>query len=237
MADVIITGGGPAGCSAAWSCVRAGLEVLLITSSLDTVCLAHGPEVELAADTCGLFTELGLSGRLPSRELHRQVKWLLEQQPGLHLLQADVSAMLVEEGRASGVRTWEGPEFRAPLLLLCAGSFLQARLRSGELDEAAGRPGQMSYADLALDLQVHGVQLQEHAYTFELAGQPAVVESLIISQESLQDGLWLRELPGAAAAGYCADPELDFTAAARCGESAGSALVAQSRAVSSTGRT
>src|SRR5690625_4739770 len=143
MADVIITGGGPAGCSAAWSCVRAGLEVLLITSSLDTVCLAHGPEVELAADTCGLFTELGLSGRLPSRELHRQVKWLLEQQPGLHLLQADVSALLVEDGRASGVRTWEGPEFRESLLHLWARRLMQSSHHYRMNYDSVCRPGRV----------------------------------------------------------------------------------------------
>lgn len=237
MPDVILIGGGPAGCAAAWVLCRSGAEVLLLSSSLDTVCLASSSEVNVDPDDCDLFRELGASGTVPARELHRQVKWLLEQQDNLHLLQADASELLVADGAVSGVRTWEGPEFAAKLVGLCAGSFLAAELRAGELVEAAGKPGQMSYPDLARNLQQHGVALEQVSYRFELAGQPAVVTSLVLAAESSGDGSWVEQPAGLAAAGYCADQQLDFGAAARSGQRLGVALAAQTRAVSATGRT
>src|SRR5690625_4409644 len=98
MADVIVIGAGPAGCAAAWVLCRNGADVLLITSSLDTVCLAASPEVAPEPASCDLFRELGFSGSTAARELHRRTKWLLEQQDRLHLLQADASALLVADG-------------------------------------------------------------------------------------------------------------------------------------------
>lgn len=237
MPEVILIGAGPAGCAAAFVLARSGVDVLLLTSSLDTVCLAASGEARADPGECDLFSELDLSGAVKARELHRRVKWLLEQQDNVHLLQADASQLLVGDGKVQGVRTWEGPEFRAPLVGLCAGSFLEAELRAGLLVEAAGRPGQMSYPDLAEDLKSHGVALGEASYSFELAGQPATVSSLVLTPEAFGDSHWLLRPAGLAAAGYCTDSGTDFAAAARAGQSLGETLAAQARAVSTTART
>lgn len=237
MPDVILIGAGPAGCAAAFVLARSGADVLLLTSSLDTVCLAASGEVHAHPTDCDLFRELDLAGAVKARELHRQVKWLLEQQDNVHLLQSDASELMIKDGKVQGVRTWEGPGFLAPLVGLCAGSFLAAELRAGQLVEAAGRPGQMSYPDLTDDLKGHGIAFSEASYSFELAGQPATVNSLVLAPESFRESHWLVSPAGLAAAGYCADAGTDFAAAARAGQSLGEALGAQARAVSTTART
>lgn len=231
-ADVIIAGAGAAGCAAAWTCVRAGLQVLLVSDSLDTVFLADGETVPGVWEGTVFGRAVAADAGEKARDLHRGAKWLLEREQRLHLLQANVSGLLVEDGRAAGVRTWEGPEFRAPLTALCVGSFLAAELEAGALREQAGRPGRMSYPDLAENLRAHGVELEPHVHAFSSAAGSGTVTALAMAEAELDDGVWLKRLPGVAAAGWCTRPDVDFSGAVRAGEELGLKLVAQAAAVS-----
>lgn len=238
MPDVIIVGAGPAGCSAAWVCSGAGLDTLLVSSSLDTVFHAE-PDVQLSG-TDADFAAAVLAGfqSLPqARELHSRAKWLLEQRPGLHLLQASVSEVLTEGGAVAGVGTWEGPRFDAPLVAVCAGSFLAARLTQGSLSEMAGKPSQMSYPELAGSLENLGAELSEVTRSFENSAGPGQVTSKVLTADGLEDGIWLGHTRGLAAAGYCVNPDLDFAGAATAGQVLGEALAAQALSVSATART
>lgn len=238
MPDVIIVGAGPAGCSAAWVCSGAGLDTLLVSASLDTVFHAE-PDVLLQGDessfAAAVVAELPAAAR--PRDLHSRAKWLLEQRDNLHVLQASVSEVSTDGGAVSGVGTWEGPHFSAPLVAICAGSFLAATLTQGSLTEMAGKPSQMSYPELAHSLESLGAGLAEVTHPFENPAGPGQVTSKVLTAGQLEDGIWFRHTRGLAAAGYCADPSLRFGAAAAAGQSLGEALVAQARSVSSTGRT
>lgn len=231
-ADVIVVGAGAAGCSAAWECLQAGLGVLLVSDSLDTVFLADAENITDAGSGSAFARLVAEEAGESARRLHRQAKWLLEREPRLHLLQASVSGLLLEGSRVVGVRTWEGPELAAPLTALCVGSFLGAELESGELREQAGRPGRMSYPDLADDLAAHGVKLMAQRHAFSGSSGSGTVTAFVIDAAELEDGVWLKRLPGTAAAGWCTDPALDFSAATRAGEKLGRALAAQAEAVS-----
>ncbi len=238
MPDVIIVGAGPAGCSAAWICSGAGLDTLLVSASLDTVFYAD-PGVQLSGSESS-FTGAVLEGfsQVPqARQLHGRAKWLLEQRDNLHVLQASVSEILGEGGAVTGVGTWEGPRFSAPLVAVCAGSFLAAKLSQGSLTEMAGRPSQMSYPELAESLEGLGVELREVTRQFDGSAGPGSVTARVIDDGQLEDGVWLRQTAGLAAAGWCVDPELDFAGAAAAGQALGEALVNQTRSVSSTART
>lgn len=229
MAEVLVVGAGPAGCCAAWTCARGGLETLLLTDSLDTVFHGAPPQAPLEWPERGeglpqLLQEPEVSG-LRGRELQRQVRWLLEQQPGLHLLQASAAALLVEDGNVRGVRSWEGPEFEAGLVALCVGSFLDASLEQASLREQAGKPGQMSYRDLALDLAGYGLRLVPAEYAFSSDAGPGTVRSLVFAADQLKEGHWLPRPVGLSAAGYVVDPDMDFVAAALSGQSLGEALL------------
>src|SRR5690554_173794 len=102
MPEVILIGAGAAGSSAAWVCARSGLDTLLLTDSLDTVFQGEadsGTAAQQESQVDVLAAVGSAAGPRPARERHRQVCWLLEQQPGLHLLQASASQILVEDGR------------------------------------------------------------------------------------------------------------------------------------------
>ncbi len=153
--DVLIVGAGFAGSEAAYHLARAGRRVGLMTQSLDSLFLPVTKISEPPAPGT-LFAEVYEEG-LPPFLLHARAKWRLEAlAPELHLFQATATGLRVEDGRAVGVTTWEGPEVRAGQVVLAVGTFLGARLRVGALEEAAGRLGEAAYDDLFEDLQAKG---------------------------------------------------------------------------------
>ncbi len=163
--DVAVVGAGIAGSEAAFACARAGLDVLLVTTSLDTVynLVGDGATLEPSPDTlmaiCSEVT--GERGFVGNWACHRRAKYVLEHQSGIHLLQSSVSSLLITDGEVKGVRTWEGVDRLAKRTALCVGSFLEARLNVGELTEKAGRLSEMAYDDLFEDLQSLGFAFEE----------------------------------------------------------------------------
>ena len=163
--DAVIVGAGAAGSEAAWRLAGAGADVLLVTTSLDTLYAPPAervafdpPEGSLGATFAGDLPRAA-DGTVGAWELHAAAKYALEARSGLHLLQSNADAVLVEEGRAVGIETWEGVSRRGAAVALCVGGFLRARLRIGDAVEEAGRPGEMAYDDLADDLAGHGLAL------------------------------------------------------------------------------
>ena len=158
--DVLVVGAGFAGSEAAYHLARAGRRVGLMTQSLDSLFL---PVTEISKPPAPgtLFFEVYEEG-LPPFLLHARAKWRLEAlAPELHLFQATATGLLVEDGRAVGVSTWEGPEVRAHRVVLAVGTFLGARLRVGALEEAAGRLGEAAYDELFENLKEKGFGFQE----------------------------------------------------------------------------
>jgi tRNA U34 5-carboxymethylaminomethyl modifying enzyme MnmG/GidA len=158
--DVLVVGAGFAGSEAAYRLAQAGRRVGLLTQSLDSLFL---PVTEITEPPVPgtLFSEVYEEG-LPPFLLHARAKWRLEElAPELHLFQATATGLLVEDGRAVGVATWEGPEVRAGRVVLAVGTFLGARLQVGALEETAGRLGEAAYDDLFEDLKAKGFGFQE----------------------------------------------------------------------------
>ena len=67
------------------------------------------------------------------------------------------------------MRTWEGVDRLSKRTALCVGSFLEARLKVGELTESAGRLSEMAYDDLFQDLHSSGFAFE--AVSLEAASQ------------------------------------------------------------------
>jgi tRNA U34 5-carboxymethylaminomethyl modifying enzyme MnmG/GidA len=217
--DLLIVGAGIAGCEAAYRCARAGLDVGLITTSLDTVYTVVGDSVSLTPPQETLMAEV-LQGShvIGNWALHRAVKYALEHTPGIHLLQSTVSSLMVTGNRVTGVTTWEGVARQARLIALCVGSFLKARLTIGELTETAGRLSEMAYDDLYHDLCAKG-------FTFvplrlvapESSGSLGyTVDCRVFAPEELA-GFQLRRLDNLFAAGVCAQGYIPYAAAAQAG--------------------
>jgi tRNA U34 5-carboxymethylaminomethyl modifying enzyme MnmG/GidA len=232
--DLAVVGAGIAGSEAAWAAARAGLDVLLVTTSLDTVyMLAHSrARLEPPAGTllAGLRGSPAADTEPVERwSLHRAAKYALEAQNGIHLLQSNVTELIEDGGRVAGVRTWEGVERPARTTALCVGSFLHARLEQGRLREAAGRLGEMAYDELFHDLERRGVALVPAE--FELGEQnedpPYQVTCRVLAGTELDpNGFALVRLPGLFAAGTCARGPQAYEESAADGLALGTFLAA-----------
>jgi len=159
--DVIVVGGGHAGCEAANAAARLGARTLLVTSFLARVGqMSCNPAIGgVAKGTVAREVDAlgGLMGRATDRTtLHfrmlnrskgpavwapraqcdrglypREIRRLLEEREALDLYQATVAALRLEGGRVAGVVTSEGSTFSAPAVVLTAGTFLRGAIRLG----------------------------------------------------------------------------------------------------------
>lgn len=199
-------GGGVTGCEAAWRAARLGARVTLVTTSLDTVYALDEEPGGLSAPPGTLLQAVLAEGASTRWDVHRSAKYALEAEARLHLLQSTASALVVEDGTAIGVETWEGVPRRAEAVALCVGTFLRARLEIGSVVEHHGRLSEMAYDDLYRDLSERGFEFAE----LELAAEagpgslPHVVRTLVFAAaERSDDDLSLRRLSRLYAAGAC----------------------------------
>ena len=169
--DVIVIGGGHAGCEAADAAARFGAHTLLVTHKLETLgemsCnpaiggLGKGHlvrEVDALdglmgriADAAGIQFRLLNRSRGPAvrgpraqidRKLYRQaMRAVLEARVGLTVLAAAIEDLVIEDGRVAGVADGSGRIWRAAAVVLTTGTFLKGVIHRGEEREAAGRVG------------------------------------------------------------------------------------------------
>ena len=189
--DVIVIGGGHAGSEAANAAARLGARVLLVTANLETIgqmsCNpavggiakgtvvrevdAFGGVIGRAADRATIQFRMLNRSKGPAvwapraqcdRGLYRRaVRALLEQQPGLDLLQGTVAALVLEGERVGGVVTTGGQEIRASTVVLTAGTFLRGKIHVGtDTQIDAGRAGDPASVDLAEQLEAVGLTVE-----------------------------------------------------------------------------
>ena len=228
--ELAVVGAGIAGSEAAWAAAREGLDVLLVTTSLDTVyLLAHDRHVLQPPEGTLMHRLLGGSGetaQVRRAQLYLSAKYALESMPNVHLLQSNVTGLVVSNGAVTGLETWEGIRRFADRTVIAAGTFLEPRLRQGELVEAAGRLGEMAYDELSADLRSHGIRLEQES--IEMSGGAGelpytVTFSRFAAGELAADGASTR-LAGFYACGSCAQGPLSYEEAAAAGSRLGRLL-------------
>lgn len=155
--DLIIVGAGISGTEAALFLADSGLDILLVSTSLDTIYNLFSDKTNLKAAKDSFmaqaFKEASIDGSIASYEMHRLAKYRLEHSQGIHLLQSSASGLIVEDKLVKGIKTWEAVPRLSRYTLLTVGSFLSSRLKIGNLEEISGRLSEMSYDDLFLDLR------------------------------------------------------------------------------------
>lgn len=169
--DVIVVGGGHAGCEAAAAAARMGAATLLLTQSVETIGqMSCNPAIggigkshlvreidaldglmARAADEAGIHFRVLNASKGPAvratraqadRALYRQaVRRMIEQQPGLSVFQQAVVDLIIEDGQLRGVETQMGLRFRAPAVVLTTGTFLGGKIHIGLTQHQGGRAG------------------------------------------------------------------------------------------------
>jgi len=215
--DLAVVGAGLAGSELAYAAARAGLDVLLVTQSLDSVGNLYHATVQGGFPEGTLLETARVQAGANSTHgadiwaLHRAVKFLLEATPGIHLLQSLVVGL---EPSPDGIRleTWEGVPRSAKRVLLAVGSFLMGRLIIGNTEEHAGRLSEVAYDDLYQNLLAQGLEfdtLEQTAPTLEGA-LPYSVRFKTFKPEELE-GFKLRRLESVYALGRCIGGEHTYS--------------------------
>jgi tRNA uridine 5-carboxymethylaminomethyl modification enzyme len=177
--DVIVIGGGHAGCEAASAAGRLGAETALVTLNLDLIgqmsCnpaiggIAKGHLVReidalggimgRVADRTGIQFRLLNRSRGPAvqspraqadRALYRkEMRSVLENTPNLQLRQGMVIDLLVEKEKIRGIAMQDGRRIGAEAVVIAAGTFLNGLIHTGRRSYTAGRAGEPASIELA----------------------------------------------------------------------------------------
>ncbi len=187
--DVIVIGGGHAGCEAAAAAARLGARTALITHKIETLgemsCnpafggLGKGHlvrEIDALDGLMGRVADLaGIQFRLlnrskgpavrgpraqADRKLYRQhMQAILQDYANLTLIAAGVEDLIISNGEVAGVTTADGRSFSSRAVVLTTGTFLRGLIHLGERKIPAGRVGEAPSMGLSKTLEGVGVAL------------------------------------------------------------------------------
>jgi len=187
--DVVVIGGGHAGCEAAAAAARMGAETALVTHRFGTIgamsCnpaiggLGKGHLVREIDAMDGLMARIADLGGIQFRVLNRRkgpavrgpraqadrklyaraMKAAIGSMPNLEILEAEADDLLIKSGRASGVRLADGREIAVGAVVLTTGTFLRGLIHIGERQIPAGRVGEAPAMGLSRTLENLGLAL------------------------------------------------------------------------------
>lgn len=187
--DVIVVGGGHAGCEAAAAAARVGARTLLLTHRVESIgIMSCNPaigglgkghlvrEIDAldgimgrAIDRSGIQFRVLNRSKGPAvrgpraqadRKLYRSaVQGILCEYASLTVEGGAVEDLVLHDGRCVGVRLADGRERRAQGVVLTTGTFLRGEIHLGEERRPAGRIGDPPAVGLALTLQAAGFPL------------------------------------------------------------------------------
>jgi tRNA uridine 5-carboxymethylaminomethyl modification enzyme len=187
--DVIVIGGGHAGCEAAGAAARMGATTALLTHRFNTVgamsCnpaiggLGKGHLVREIDALDGLMGRVADQGGIQFRVLNRRkgpavrgpraqadrklyaeaMQAAIRAQPNLTVVEGEADDLVLKNGRVSGVRLADGRVLDCPAVVLTTGTFLRGLIHIGERQTPAGRVGEAPAVGLALTLDRLGFAL------------------------------------------------------------------------------
>src|ERR671931_730228 len=187
--DVIVVGGGHAGCEAALAAARMGCQTLMLSIDLDKIAQmscnpsigglgkghlvreidALGGEMAKCIDLTGIQFKMLNRSKGPAvqgnraqadKQVYRlQMKATLERQQGLEIKQGTVERLLIQDSRIAGVMTNLGFAYGARAVVVTTGTFLRGLIHVGLKNQAGGRGGEAAAYGLSEQLMALGFQM------------------------------------------------------------------------------
>lgn len=188
--DVAVIGAGHAGCEAALAAARMGKKTILFSMNLESVAMmpcnpsiggtgkghlvreidALGGEMGINIDKTFIQSRMlntakgpavhSLRAQADKNRYHIEMKKTLENQENLHLIQEEITEIVVEDGKASGVVTRTNTRYEARAVIIATGTFLRGKIFIGDSAFMSGPSGLAPSVDLAENLKGLGLSLR-----------------------------------------------------------------------------
>ena len=210
--DVVVIGAGHAGCEAALASARLGLETLVFTVSVDSIAMMPcNPNVggsskgHLVREIDALGGEMGknidktfiqskmlntskgpavhsLRAQADKKEYSNSMRHVLENTDHLVIKQGEVAEILVDDNKVTGVRTTSNAVYPCDAVIMCTGTYLQARCIYGDVSQYTGPNGLAAANELTDNLIKLGIEVRRFK-----TGTPARVDKRTVDFNKMSE--------------------------------------------------
>jgi tRNA uridine 5-carboxymethylaminomethyl modification enzyme len=210
--DVCVVGAGHAGCEAALACARLGMETIIFTVSVESIAMMPcNPNIggsskgHLVKELDALGGEMGrnidrtfiqskmlnkskgpavhsLRAQADKSEYSRRMRMTLENTDHLTIKQSEVCELIVEDGRVCGVKIFSGGTYYAKAVILCTGTYLNARCLYGDVVTQTGPNGLQAATHLTQSLLDNGIEMNRFK-----TGTPARIDKRSIDFSKMEE--------------------------------------------------
>ena len=213
--DIAVIGAGHAGCEAALAAARLGMKTLIFSISLECIanmpCNPHiggtskghlvreidalGGEMAKNIDKTLIQIKMlntskgpavhSLRAQADRKRYQAEMKHTLENQPNLYVKQAEITDIIVENGKVKSVVTNLGAIYNVKSVILATGTYLKGKIFIGETSFESGPDGVAAANDLSEVLKKLGIEIQRFK-----TGTPARINrnSIDFSKMEIQEG-------------------------------------------------
>lgn len=216
--DVIVIGGGHAGCEAALASSRMGASTLMLNLYLDNIAMmacnpsiggpakghlvreidALGGEMARATDASTqhlrwLNTSKGpavrtLRAQCNPRKYSDYYRNALLYAENLSLYQAEVTDLIIKNGKVQGVKIRTGQIFETKMVIMTTGTYLGSKIHIGLTSHESGPLGQVAATDFARNLRKTGLEIGRlRTDTTPRLKKDSINWNILDKQESLQE--------------------------------------------------
>ena len=210
--DVVVIGAGHAGCEAALATARLGFQTLVFTVSVESIAMmpcnpniggsskghlvreldALGGEMGKVIDRTFIQSKMlnkskgpavhSLRAQADKAAYSRTMRRVLEAQENLEIKQGEVTNLLVEDGKITGVQTFSGAIYHCQAVIICSGTYLKARCIYGDVSQYTGPNGLQAANHLTDCLKELGIKM----YRFK-TGTPARVDRKTVDFSKMEE--------------------------------------------------
>ncbi len=209
--DAIVVGAGHAGCEAALALARLSLKTVIFTVSVDSIAMMPcNPNIggtskgHLVREIDALGGEMGknidktfiqskmlnqskgpavhsLRAQADKKEYSYAMRKVLEETENLSIKQGEITDLLIEDGKITGVRSYTGNEYSCRVCILCTGTYLNAKCITGEIAVHTGPNGLQAATHLTDSLLKAGISIRRFK-----TGTPARMDGSTIDYSKME---------------------------------------------------